>query len=125
MTTEVIMRVDERGADSRRLRELAEELQADLVVRGVDDARLVRRDDTAVGARGFDPGSLGVLLVSIQGSAQALLQLVESARAWLGRGNRPRAVELTIGEATLTLSDASADQQERLIDEFIRVSSRS
>jgi hypothetical protein len=125
MTTEVFMRIDERGADPRRLHELTDALRADLLVRGVDDAKLVRRDDTAVGARGFDPESLGMLLVSVQGSAQALLQLVTAARAWFRLDVEHRAVELTVGDSTLTLSDASEDQQERLIDEFIRVSSHS
>jgi hypothetical protein len=125
MTTEIILRIDERGADPGRLHELTGALRTDLLAGGAEEARLVRRDDTAVGARGFDPESLGMLLVSIQGSAQALLQLVTTARGWLGRGDRHRTVELTVGDSTLMLTDASDDQQERLIDEFIRASSRS
>ena len=123
VTTEILLRIDELGADPQRIHELTGALQNDLLTRGVQDAQPVYRDDTAVGARGFQWESLGMLLVSIQGSAQALLQLVTVVRTWLKRGGSPRTVELTIGESTLRLSDASEDQQERLIDEFVRVNS--
>ncbi|SNT53752.1 hypothetical protein SAMN05421812_108299 [Asanoa hainanensis] len=124
MSTQVLIRVAESGADAPCVQRLTDAFVDALRAEGVAGVETVRRGDTAVGARGVDWESLGLVLATIQGSAEAILRLVTITRAWLSRDSGPRSVELSVGEATLRLSDASGDQQERLVEEFIRAVAR-
>jgi len=116
---QVWVRIDGAGADAEILQMLADELRAELLVLDVDGVTQVVGDEHAPGARGLEWASIGILLVSIKNTTELIGQLVATVRTWLGRRSRPRAVEMTVGDRTLRLTDASDDQQDRLIDEFI------
>jgi Effector Associated Constant Component 1 len=118
----VLMTVDERDAGAERLETLAEALRTEILALDVDDVTSVQAGEPPAGARGFDMAAAGALLASVNGSALIIRQLVTAVRSWLGRNrdSTPRTVELTIGDKTLRLTDASAEQQDRLIEEFVR-----
>jgi hypothetical protein len=73
------------------------------------------------GARGFDAGTVGALLIALGQSAEGLQSVVSVIRGWLRRGGgKGRAVRLELGGDALELSQASGADQERLIELFVR-----
>lgn len=117
----VIVRIDEEGADAERLQILTDGLREELLELDVQDVTSVRGGQVPPGSRGVELAAVGALLVSIKGSADLLRSVVNTVRSWLsGRHTAPRTVELTIGDKTLLVTDTSSDQQERLIEQFLR-----
>jgi hypothetical protein len=70
------------------------------------------------GTRAVDPASIGVLLVTLVKSAPGLKSLVTTVWQAMPR-DQPRKVKLKIGTDTLELSNASAEQQQQLIDSWV------
>jgi hypothetical protein len=89
----------------------------ELEVEGVEP---VQAGEAPAGTRAVDIAAVGALLVTLTSSAGAAAGVVDMVRGWLRRGSGGRTVELTIGDKTLKLSGASDEQQERLIQEFLR-----
>src|SRR5690349_15799456 len=102
MDTQVLVRVQESGADAERLADLAVNLRTELLALDIDDVRPVRDGAAPPGSRGMDVAAVGALLASLNGSAAGLGHLVRTVRSWLARGDAaPRIVELTLGGKTL------------------------
>jgi hypothetical protein len=116
---QVWVKVEEGGADTERLQELTEGLRAELLELDVEDISGVREGEGPPGSRAVDMAAVGALLVSMKGSMQLLGHLVVAVRSWLARSSAERTIELTIGDKTLRMTNASSDQQDRLIEEFI------
>ncbi len=128
MNTQVLVRVDEHGACADRLAELADALRTELLALDVDDVKPAPGGDPPPGSRAFDVAAAGALLASLSGSAELISHVVVAARAWLGRGDAAaadRTVELTVGDKTLRVTGASGEQQNRLIDAFLRAVAES
>jgi hypothetical protein len=69
----------------------------------------------------FGVATVGALLIAVGQSFEGLRSVVSVIRDWLNRGaGTGRAVRLELGGDTLELSQASAADQERLIELFIR-----
>jgi hypothetical protein len=114
--------IDEPGAGPERLEELAGTLRAELLDLDVEDVRPVPAGAAPPGSRGIDPAAVAAFVVSLGGSAEAVSQMVTALQAWVGRGRtHPRTVEMTVGDKTLRITDASPDQQARLVGEFVRL----
>ena len=124
MDRQVWVKVEEGGADAERLQELTEGFRAELLALDVEDVSCVREGEVPPGSRAVDLAAVGALLVSVKGSMQFLGQLVAAARSWLTRSSAGRTVELTIGDKTLRMTNASSDQQDRLVEEFIHAVNR-
>jgi hypothetical protein len=47
--------------------------------------------------------------------------VIETVRAWVarGQGGQQRTAELTVGDKAIKLTGVSADQQDRLIEQFV------
>ena len=120
MDAVVVLDVAEAGADAERLGDLTQALRAEIGDADVGEATAGRGEAPPPGSRAIDVAAVGSLLVSINGSVDILRHLVATVVAWLSRGPAERSVELVAGEHTLRLSHASADQQERLVEAFIR-----
>lgn len=121
MDTQVLVRVQESGADAERLADLADNLRTEILALDVDDVRPVSDGAAPPGSRAMDVAAVGALLASLNGSTEALGHLVRTVRSWLGRGANavPRTVELTVGDKTLRVTNASGEQQDRLVEAFI------
>jgi hypothetical protein len=64
---------------------------------------------------------VGALLIALGQSAEGLRSVVSAIRDWLRRGDgTQRTVRLELGGDALELSQASAADQERLIELFVR-----
>ena len=97
------------------------DLREELVQLDVESVSTVPGGPAPPGSKGLDMAAAAALLVQVQGSITALSVLVSAVRTWLRRGKDPGAsVKLTIGEQTLELSHATSEQQDRLVQEFLR-----
>lgn len=120
MDTRVLVRIDEDGADEQRLETLTLGLRGELLTLDVDDVRHVPGGEPPPGTRAFDIAAVGAVMVTLSGTAELVGQVVGTVRSWLARGSPERTVELSVGEKTLKLSAASQEQQERIVEEFLR-----
>jgi hypothetical protein len=116
----VVLSIGEDGTEAERVEELAQVLRAEILEAGVGDVAAARDGVPPPGSRAVDVAAAGGLLVTISGSVDVLHHLMGVVRGWLGRAPAERAVELSVGGQTLRLSNASADQQERLVEVFVR-----
>jgi hypothetical protein len=116
----VVVSLQQDGAAAEQVEDLALVLGAEIREAGVGDVAVARGGVRPPGSRAVDAATVGGVLVTISGSADAFHYLVGVVRRWLVRAPAGRAVELTVGGQSLWLSNASADQQERLVEVFIR-----
>src|SRR3954464_15994430 len=96
--------------------ELTGNLRQELLELDVDAVDRRRAEAPPPGARDAASAELGSLLVTL--GPTALEGLGETIRAWLSR-DRGRRARLQLGDDVLELSDASREQQERLVAAFL------
>jgi len=122
VSTQVVVKVRETGADAERLSDLATALRTELLNLEVEYVDHARGATVPPGARGIDAVDAGVLVASLTTSAEIGRHLIASVQAWLRRGgdNVPRSVELKIGDHAVTITDATREQQDELIAGFLR-----
>jgi hypothetical protein len=119
MDHEVLVQVDEAGADPERVDAVTRLLRAELVQLDVEDVSAVRGGPAPEGSRAFDVIAAGGLLVSL-GSSQMLRSLVSTVRGWLTRSPAGgRTVRIEVDGDVLELSDASREDQQRLVEMFL------
>lgn len=116
---QMLIGIAEGGADAERLDYLIHGVRSELLQLEVDAVEPVRAGVPPPGSGTVDVAAMGALLVSLGGSAESLTQMMTALRSWVGRTPAPRMIEMTVGDRTLRLSDASLAQQDRMIDEFV------
>jgi hypothetical protein len=120
MSDELRLHLSEDGADSERLDELTVLLRQELLQLDVEDVSALPGGAAPAGSRAFDVAMVGGLLVTLGQSAERLGPVVQTIRNWLARGqNTRRTVRLEIGGDVLELSEATATDQQRLVDLFV------
>jgi hypothetical protein len=120
MDRELRLQLAEEGADAERLAVLTGYLRRELLQLDVDDVTALPPGEPAPGARAFGAGAAGALLIALGQSAEGLRSVVSAIGDWLRRGDGTRrTVRLEIGGDALELSQASAADQERLIELFV------
>jgi hypothetical protein len=107
-------------ADREEAERLATGLRAEL--RGLDIDALHGVSDGAPpeGAKAVDPVTVGAVVLALSASGGVLPSLVETLRDWLGRQSAKHRVSVTIDGDTIELERASAEERQKLIDEFVR-----
>jgi hypothetical protein len=116
MSDVVIVKLDEDGADEERIEELTLALRHELSALdevSVNAAEIEAPENT----RAITAAALGTLLVSFKGPISSFLSVV---KAWLKRSPSTRSVELTIGDRTIKIGNATNSQQELLFQEFLK-----
>ncbi len=121
---QMLVTVYEDDADSQRLEEVTLALRSELLELEVEDVRQIREGEAPSGTRGLDPATVGALMVAINGSVPVVGGVVAAVRRWLAGGSGSRTVELTVGEKTIRLDSATQEQQQALVDDFLRATSR-
>ncbi|MGH3695949.1 MAG: hypothetical protein ACRDRX_18480 [Pseudonocardiaceae bacterium] len=110
----------EVGADAERLGTLTGFLRTELLQLDVQDVTAWRAGDAPPGTRALDVAAVGGLLISLGQSAAGLAAVVSTIRTWLARGDGVRrSVRVEIDGDVLELSEASAADQDRLIELFV------
>ena len=121
MDGELRLQLSEDGADAERLAALTGYLRAELLQLDVEDVTALPAGAPPPGARAFSADTVGALLIALGQSAEGLRSVVSTIRDWLRRGDgTQRTVRLELGGDALELSQASAADQERLIELFVR-----
>ncbi len=121
MDGELRLQLSEDGADAERLAALTGYLRAELLQLDVEDVTALPAGAPPPGARAFSADTVGALLIALGQSAEGLRSVVSTIRDWLRRGDgTQRTVWLELGGDALELSQASAADQERLIELFVR-----
>lgn len=111
----------EEGADAERLDQVTGFLRQELLELDVEDVAPLPAGEAPEGTRGIDVAAVGGLLVTLGQSSQAVQMILMTVRAWLGRGgSAPRSVRVEIGGDVLELADASTEDQDKLVDLFLR-----
>ena len=112
--------VSEDGADADRIEEITGYLRRELNQLDVEQVSRLPAGEAPEGSRAFEVMAIGGLLVTLGNSAQALGKVIGVVRAWLARSPGPvRTVRLELAGDVLELSQASAAEQQRLIDLFV------
>ena len=117
----MVIRLAEHGAEPERLEQQSSSLRRELLELDVDDVAVRADGAPPEGSRGIDPVAVGELLVAMQGSFEIMKPVIETVRAWVarGQGEQQRTAELTVGDKAIKLTGVSADQQDRLIEQFV------
>jgi hypothetical protein len=120
LAMQMIIALGEADADAERLQQVADGVRLELLELDVDDVRPLRNGEAPPGSRGLDIAAVGAFLVTLGSSAEAINQVVTAMRSWIRLGRAaPRTVEMTVGDKTLRLSDATLAQQDRIVDAFL------
>ncbi len=121
MDGELRLLVDEDGADAERVEALTGHLRRELAQLDVERVSALPAGEAPPGTRGLDAATVGGLLVALGQSATALTAVVAAVRGWLARSPGPvRTVRVELGGDVLELSQASATEQDRLIELFVQ-----
>ncbi len=102
---------DDESAD---IQALARALRGELLRLDVEEVDLVTEETLPEGAKG-----LAVIsgLLNVRTITEELRSIIGGLRSWIARNNR--SVTITLDGDTLTLSTASSEEQEKLINLFI------
>jgi len=113
------MRLDielEPDADEAELELAAAQLRQELLELDVDAVERPSGGSAPPGARGVEVGVLGTLLVAAgKGAIGAVLHTIQ---AWVARRSS-RTVKITLDGDSIELTNASEDEQRRLIESFL------
>jgi hypothetical protein len=112
--------LDEDGADAERVDQLTDYLRRELGQLDVDGVRRLTSGEAPPGSRGLEIMAVGGLLVTLGRGAQSLASVLTTIRGWLARSPGPvRTVRVELGGDVLELSQATAAEQQRLIELFV------
>ena len=121
MDGELRLPLSEEGAGAERLAMLTGYPRPELLQLDIEDVRALPAGEPLPGARMFGVAIVGALLIVLGQSAEGLRSVVSAVRGWLRRGEgKGRMVRLELGGDALELSQASAADQDRLIELFVR-----
>jgi hypothetical protein len=119
--TELKIEVYEPEVDVETIDELTRNLRMELLELDVESVSMPSAGPPPPGSKGLELAAIGALLVQVKGSVQMVSAVVSAVRSWLQRGSSPnRALKVTVDGHTLELSAATEEQQQRLVDEFVR-----
>jgi hypothetical protein len=120
MDEKLRLQLAEEGADAERLAMLTGYLRAELLQLDIDVVAVPQDDGGQPGSRAVGAAEVGALLVTLGRSAEGLRSLLSAVRNWLRRGpEAQRTVRLELDGDALELSQASEDDQQRLIELFV------
>jgi hypothetical protein len=120
MDRQLSLVLEEEGASAEQLGALTGYLQQELLQLDIDDVRRWSAAEAPPGSRAIEADALGALVVTLGRTATSLRDIVAAIRRWLSRsGAVRRTVKIEIDGDRLELSEASASEQDRLIDMFV------
>jgi hypothetical protein len=116
------VRLSDPTADDDRLDGLAIDLREELLsLDVVDDVSRTTDGAAPAGSRAIEVAALGALVISLGQSSDAIGKVLAAIRSWLKRDPMDdRTVKLTLGDRTIELSNATDEQQARLVEAFLR-----
>ena len=105
-------------ADPAELDRLTANLRRELLQLDVNNVTRLREGPPPPGARAVELVALASLVVAVGDIAGALSSVVHSVQSWIG--HKPdRKVRIEMNGDVLELSGATAEQQQRLVDDWL------
>lgn len=121
MDTELKIELFEPDADPETIDALTRHLRNELLDLDVDSITQPVVGPAPEGSKGLDLIAIGALLVQVKNSVPLVTSVVSAVRSWLQRGSSPgRSIKVTVEGRTLELTAATAEQQQQIVEEFIR-----
>jgi hypothetical protein len=118
--SELRLRIIEDGADAERMTTLTRYLRGELAQLDVPEVGYERDGEVPEGARAIELEAVAGLLVTLGGSVESLRSVIHIVRGWVTRGEgAARTVRLELGGDVLQISNASAADQDKLIELFV------
>ncbi len=106
--------------DSEAGERLTRQLRAELAELDIESADLAAGGIAPDRAKGTDPVTVGAIIVALSASGGVFTTLLETVRDWLSRHGRRHRISVTINGDTLELEQATAGQQQELVDAYLR-----
>jgi len=106
--------------DPEQVERLTRRLAAEIAELDVDSVAPAAGGLPPPGAKGTDPVTVGALLVAFSASGGVFTALVGTLRDWLERQSARHRISMTIGEDTIELDRATAEERQRLVDAYVR-----
>jgi hypothetical protein len=117
---ELRLLLEEDGADDERVDALTGHLRRELAQLDVERVQPLSAGEAPPGTRAVDAATVGGILVTLGPAATGLAAVLTAVRGWLARTPGPaRTVRVELGGDVLELSQASAGEQDRLIELFV------
>jgi hypothetical protein len=121
VSSELTIELFEPDADDEVVEGLAGDLRLELLELDVESVEPVGVGPAPEGSKGVDVAAVGALLVCVKESLWLVDAVVAAARSWLARDTSSgRSLKITVEGRTLQLSAATVEQQQQLVDEFVR-----
>lgn len=125
MDTELKVEVFEPAADDEAVDQVAQNLREELLQLDVSSVSPAVAGPAPEGSKAVSLAAIGAIIVAVKGSAEAIDAVVSTVRAWLKRSPAPeRTLRLTLNGQTLELTAATAEQQQALVDQFVRAATQ-
>lgn len=120
----LLIRIKDDQSPPEHLDDLAIDLREAILESGADSVskRSKGAAGAGAGARGTELIAVGVLIVQMALDAGLFADLVRQIRDWSSR-QRVQHVEIELNGSRLIVSDATAEQQQALIDHFVKATS--
>jgi hypothetical protein len=119
MAAQVHVGIGEAGSDDERLEEMALQLRAELLALEVESVQPAVAGEAPTDSRSALAAVVGALTVSLQPTMATIGGVVTVVREWLRRSGGQRTVRIEIDGDTLELGGASAEVQQKLVDDWI------
>ena len=121
VSKELRIELFEPDTDAEEVDGLAADLRLELLELDVESVEPVALGSAPEGSKGVDVAAVGALLVCVRESLWLVDSVVTAVRSWLARDSSSgRTLKITVDGRTLSLSSATAEQQQRLVEEFVR-----
>ena len=119
---DILVELIEPDADPERLDATTRALRQELLDLDVESVVPATSGPAPEGSKGLDIAAVGALVVHATAAGDVVVKLVTLLRGWLRRSpaRGPQALRLTIGGQSLELTNATEDQQQELVDAFLR-----
>jgi hypothetical protein len=119
MAAQVHVGIGEAGSDDERLEEMALQLRAEQLALEVESVQPAVAGEAPTDSRSALAAVAGALTVSLQPTMATIGGVVAVVREWLRRSGGQRTVRIEIDGDMLELGGASAEVQQKLVDDWI------
>jgi hypothetical protein len=99
---------------------LTRQLRAELAELDVESVAFAPGGSAPDGAKGADAVTLGAIVVALSASGGVLTALVDVLRDWLSRQAVGHRISVSIDGDTIQLEGVSTEQQQALVDAYLR-----
>lgn len=115
-TVDIILTAEQ---DDELTDRMTRRLRTELLELDVDSADL-KPGVAPADSKTADPITIGAIIVGLGAAGGAIPAVIGLLRDWLARQPNPVEVSVTIDGDTVTLTNGTPDQQQALVDSFLR-----